>query len=148
MRTMNIEESKNQLAVEATNCLEEVDSHENIMDCLCCLYFLDKHNKRILEEKVNQLQFIPEELTIISIPIIPSKMTKTSYSLYGIETIANGFLFEIYNLIGKNYYNRVFFKVFYKRDPLYTIPVIVLEIILLEKFSNETLGLLTETYKE
>jgi hypothetical protein len=141
-------EFKHDLAEEAKKCSEEIDRHENVMDCPCCIFFLNKRNRRIIEEKISQLPTIPDDLTIISVPIIPSKLTKSSYSLYGIETIANGFLYSIYNILGKTYSNKVFFKVFYKRDPLYTIPVIVLEIFLLKQISNELLGMITERFKQ
>jgi len=125
---------------DAERCLVEVGlcSDSEVMKCPCCCYFLDKRNTMIIEEIVKEIDELPQELTIIRIPLLPTPETIYYYSFDGIETI-------IYNLFKTNNKKLIeqlekidtFFKVYYEKDPLFTIPQIIIEIIFLKKLKSK-----------
>ena len=125
---------------DAERCLVEVDlcSDSEVMKCPCCCYFLDKKNTMIIEDIVKEIDEIPKELTMIRIPLLPTPETIYYYSFDGIETI-------IYNLFKTNNKKLIehlkkidaFFKVYYEKDPLFTIPQIIIEIIFQKKINTK-----------
>jgi len=113
-------------------CLAEVELCENVMSHPCSLFFLDRRNRRILNEI--KLMQLPAEVTTIKIRILPTEMSKFYYSLNGIETI-------IYNLLRNDVKpfekdlkrGDVYLKVYYEQDGLFTLPVICIEMIFMTK---------------
>ena len=113
-------------------CLAGVQLCDNVMSHPCSLFFLDRRNRRILNE-IKPMQ-LPAEVTTIQIQIVPTEGTKFYYSLNGIETI-------IYNLLRNDVKpfekdikrGDVYLKVYYEQDGLFTLPVICIELIFMTK---------------
>jgi hypothetical protein len=124
---------------DAERCLVEVDlcSNSEVMSCPCCCYFLDKRNTVITEEIVDAIEELPEKISLIRIPLLPTPANMVYFNYLGIETI-------IYNLFRTSNKKQVknlsqgdtYLKVYYKKDPLFTLPIIMVEIIFM-KFLNE-----------
>ena len=125
--------------IDAERCLVEVDlcSNSEVMSCPCCCYFLDKRNTVISEEIVDAIEELPEKISLIRIPLLPTPANMVYFNYLGIETI-------IYNLFKTTNKKQVknlsqgdtYLKVYYKKDPLFTLPIIMIEVIF-TKFLNE-----------
>ena len=125
--------------IDAERCLVEVDlcSNSEVMSCPCCCYFLDKRNTVITEEIVDTIEDLPEKISLIRIPLLPTSANMAYYNYLGVETI-------IYNLFKTTNKKQVknlsqgdtYLKVYYKKDPLFTLPIIMIEVIFM-KFLNE-----------
>ena len=119
-------------------CLAEVELCDNVMSHPCSLFFLDRRNRRILNEI--KLMQLPAEVTTIKIRILPTEMSKFYYSLNGIETI-------IYNLLRNDVKpfekdlkrGDVYLKVYYEQDGLFTLPVICIEMIFMTKLHPKSI---------
>ena len=134
-KTSTINISQNDL----DRCLAEVELVDNVIMCHpCSLFFLDRRNRRILNE-IKPLQ-LPSEVTTIKLRILPTDMSKFYYSLNGIETI-------IYNLLRNDVKpfekdlkrGDVYLKVYYEQDGLFTLPVICIEMIFMKKLHSKTI---------
>jgi hypothetical protein len=121
------------------DCLHTVDICDNVMECPCCCYFLDRNRLREVKYTIECLNSIPEKISKIKIPIYPSTLNKHYYSLNGIETIIYN-LFkgskknaqdELNNLLG-------LLNVYYSKDTLYSIPVLLIEVTFLCQLSRNT----------
>jgi len=124
---------------DVERCMIEVDLAEvEIMKSPCCCFFLDKRNTMEIEKIIDGLKELPEELNIIEIPIYPSPASTNNFSLDGIENIVFN-LFRKIDIKQIEETNTAFLKVYFEKDPLFTIPMIKIEVI----FFNE-LKLLNE----
>lgn len=122
---------------DAERCYVEATICDEVMSCPCCCYFLDKRNTVISEEIVDAIEELPEKISLIRIPLLPTPANMVYFNYLGIETI-------IYNLFRTSNKKQVknlsqgdtYLKVYYKKDPLFTLPIIMIEIIFM-KFLNE-----------
>jgi hypothetical protein len=133
-KTSTINISQNDL----DRCLAEVELVDNVMCHPCSLFFLDRRNRRIINE-IEPLLF-PTEITTMLLRILPTDMSKFYYSLNGIETI-------IYNLLRNDVKpfekdikrGDVYLKVYYEKDELFTVPVICIEMIFMKKLHPKSI---------
>ena len=122
---------------DAERCYVEATICDEVMSCPCCCYFLDKRNTVISEEIVDAIEELPEKISLIRIPLLPTPANMVYFNYLGIETI-------IYNLFKTTNKKQVknlsqgdtYLKVYYKKDPLFTLPIIMIEVIF-TKFLNE-----------
>lgn len=134
---------------DAERCMVEVDTCETqVMKCPCCCYFLDKRNTVVIEDIVDNIEELPEELTIIKIPLLPTPASTYYYSFNGVETIIYN-LFKTSNKKQKEHLERskTYFKVYYENDSLFTIPQIMIEVIFLKKLNEKAIDELWNTLK-
>ena len=76
---------------DAERCYVEATICDEVMSCPCCCYFLDKRNTVISEEIVDAIEELPEKISLIRIPLLPTPANMVYFNYLGIETI-------IYNL--------------------------------------------------
>ena len=133
---------------DAERCMAEVDICDTVMQCPCCCYFLDKRNTIVIENILNDIDELPEELTVIRIPLLPTPSTIYYYSFNGIETIIYN-LFKTTNKKQKEHLEKkdAFFKVYYEKDTLFTIPQIIIEVIFLKRLNEKALDELWDILK-
>jgi hypothetical protein len=123
---------------DVENCKWNVEMCDNVMECPCCCFFLDKRNTTDVQNLINKIDLMPEEITQLKIQIFPSPANKHYYSFNGIEE-------AVYNLF-KGCNSRIkkalerglsVLKVYYTKDPLFTIPMIHVEILFLYEIQND-----------
>jgi hypothetical protein len=117
---------------DVEDCLIEVDVCDDIMSCACCCYFLEKSKKESVQKVISDLKKLPNKITRLKIPIYPLPDNLPYYSFDGISTV-------VYNLIKtQNKKHRkiiekheAFIKVYYQKNSLFSIPIIIIELIFL-----------------
>ena len=122
---------------DAERCYVEASICDEIMLCPCCCYFLDKRNTVISEEIIDSIEVLPEKISLIRIPLLPTPANMVYFNYLGIETI-------IYNLFRTTNKKQVknlsqgdtYLKVYYKKDDLFSLPIIMIEVIFM-RFLNE-----------
>jgi hypothetical protein len=122
---------------DAERCYVEATICDEVMSCPCCCYFLDKRNTVVSEDIIDAIEEVPEKISLIRIPLLPTPANMVYFNYLGIETI-------IYNLFRTSNKKQVknlsqgdtYLKVYYKKDPLFTLPIIMVEVIFM-KFLNE-----------
>jgi hypothetical protein len=127
------------------NCLVEVDLCDNVLQCPCCCYFLEKKKQEIADTIIRKLKRIPEKVTRIKIPLYPLPDNKYYYSFDGVTTI-------VYNLLRtdndkfkrhlENYKSVI--KIYYEKSPLFNIPIIQIELLFFGELSRNAI---TEFWK-
>jgi hypothetical protein len=133
---------------DVERCLSIVNVCDSVMTCPCCCYFLDKRNSVVIEGITNEIDKLPKELTIIKIPLLPTPETIHYYSFNSIETI----IYNLFRTVNKKQKQHLesgdaFLKVYYEKDPLFTIPQIVIEVIFFNKLKEKTVDELRNTLK-
>ena len=115
---------------EVDRCLVEVDICNNVMECACCCYFLDRKNYTVMTEILNATAVIPKQITRVTIPIYPLLSNRPYYSFNGLEKVINN-LFRTQKIKHLNGLKRLsaYLKVFYEKDPLFNIPLIKIQVI-------------------
>jgi len=133
---------------DAERCMAEVDICDTVMKCPCCCYFLDKRNSVVIDDIVDNIEELPEELTIIKIPLLPTPASSYYFSFTGVEHIIFN-LFKTTNKKQKEHLERskTYFKVYYEKDPLFTIPIIMIEVIFLKKLNEKAIDELWKMLK-
>ena len=129
--------------------LYEIDKVDNVMEHIGGLFVLDRRNNSITESIVKQIE-LPKKITHLQLQVLPSENTKFYFSFSGIEII----IFNLFiNLNKKRIIDdlkecETYFKVYYKKDEMYNIPVICIEFIFLKKLLTETINYLWKKLKE
>jgi hypothetical protein len=134
--------------VDVERCLTTVEICDNVMQCPCCCYFLDKLNTKNIEIIVDSLVKLPEKITLIQIPLLPTPANRTYFSFDGLETI-------IYNLFKSQNKKHIvelkkggtYLKVYYKKDPLFTLPIIMIEVIFFRRLHEKSFDEILNTLK-
>jgi hypothetical protein len=133
---------------EVDKCSLSVDICENVLECPCCCYFVDRKNRMDIVDFLDSINDLPNEVTQLKIPILPTPSNKYYYHLNGIETI-------IYNIF-KDFHKKMkadlekglaVLKVYYEKDPLFTMPIIQIEIIFLYRLHSKTIDELWKRLK-
>jgi hypothetical protein len=133
---------------EVDECLVAVEVCDNVLECPCCCYFLHRRNRMDIEDFIDSINDLPNEVTQIKFPILPTPSNKYYYHFHGIETI-------IYNIF-KDCHKKMkadlekglaVLKVYYEKDPLFTIPIIQIEIIFLYRLNSKTIDELWKRLK-
>ena len=134
--------------LDVDRCMADVDSYDNVMECPCCCYFLDRRNAQVIEQIVESLEPVPESITLLRVPILPTPDNKFYYSFNGIETIIYN-LFKTSNkkLIADLKKGETYLKVYYKRDPLFLLPMIMIEIIFFNPLHDKSIDELWKKLK-
>jgi hypothetical protein len=117
---------------DVEDCLVEVDVCDDIMSCACCCYFLEKSKKESVQRVISDLKKLPKKITRLKVTIYPLPDNKPYYSFDGISTV-------VYNLIktqNKKHRreletHKAFIKVYYQKNSLFSIPIIIIELIFL-----------------
>lgn len=133
---------------DAEDCLYKVEVCDDVMSCACCCYFLEKLKHDTSQRIIESLEIIPPTITRIRIPIYPIPDNNLYYSFDGISTI-------VYNLLkttNKKHRkalekNEVLLKVFYEKMSLFTIPVIIIELIFLKELKAVSVDEFWKTLK-
>lgn len=133
---------------DAERCYVEATICDEVMSCPCCCYFLDKRNTVISEEIVDAIEELPEKISLIRIPLLPTPANMVYFNYLGIETI-------IYNLFRTSNKKQVknlsqgdtYLKVYFKRDSLLTLPIIMIEIIFMKSLNEKAFDELWKTLK-
>ena len=134
---------------DAERCLVQVDlCKTEVMSCPCCCYFLDKRNLVITEEIVDSIDELPEKISLIRIPLLPTPANMVYYNYLGVETI-------IYNLFKTTNKKQIkslsqgdtYLKVYYKKDSLFLLPIIMIEIIFMKSLNEKAFDELWKTLK-
>jgi len=76
---------------DAKKCEIEVDLCDNVLECACCAFFLEKYKQVVVDEIIDELKNLPKEITRVKIPLLPVPDNKSYYSFNGIETIVFNF---------------------------------------------------------
>lgn len=131
-----------------TKCERIVDVCDNVMECIYCLFFLEKHKAVVVDELISELDKIPEEVTTIKVPIFPLPDNKYYYSFNGINTI----LFNMFKSTKKKHIKNLqnqnaYLKVYYVKNSLFTLPIIQIEIIFLCRLQQKVIDELWKTLK-
>lgn len=118
-------------------CLLHLEICDNPMECVQCSFLLEKLKGVVIEDTISSLDKIPKQITKITIPILPVPQNKYYYSFDGIETIIFNFFRTESKIIKKELEDKkVFLKVFYKKSSFFTLPIIQLEIIFIDKLKK------------
>jgi hypothetical protein len=133
--------------IDEERCFIET-CEENVMQCPSCCFLLDKINTMKIESIVDSLDNLPEKITLIQIPILPTPANLTYMSYEGLETI-------IYNLLKSQNKKHIeelkkgeaYLKVFYRKDPLLTLPLIMIEIIFFRHLHEKSIDELWKILK-
>jgi len=134
---------------DAERCMVQVDlCLTEVMSCPCCCYFLDKRNSIITEEIVDSIDYLPEKISLIRIPLLPTPANLVYFDYLGVETI-------IYNLFKSTNKKQIknlsqgdtYLKVYYKKDPLFTLPIIMIEVIFMKSLNEKAFDALWKTLK-
>jgi hypothetical protein len=133
---------------DAERCYVEATICDEVMSCPCCCYFLDKRNTVISEEIVDAIEELPEKISLIRIPLLPTPANMGYFGYLGVETI-------IYNLFRTSNKKQVknlsqgdtYLKVYYKKDPLFTLPIIMIEVIFMNFLNERAFDELWKTLK-
>lgn len=134
---------------DAERCLVQVDlCKTEVMSCPCCCYFLDKRNLVITEEIIDSIDELPEKISLIRIPLLPTPANIPYFNYLGVETI-------IYNLFKTTNKKQIkslsqgntYLKVYYKKDPLFVLPIIMIEIIFMKSLNEKAFDELWKTLK-
>jgi|LakMenEpi03Aug12_release.lakeMendotaPanAssembly.Ray.scaffolds.fasta_scaffold351333_2 hypothetical protein len=133
---------------DINRCESNVDLCNNILECSCCCYFLEKHKQDFVDTLLNQIHQMPKEITRVKIPLLPLPANIPYYSFNGIETI-------IYNLFRTNNNahiknlkkNSPYLKVYYEKNPLFNLPIIQIELIFFGRLKDKTIDELWKTLK-
>ena len=133
---------------DAERCYVEATICDEVMSCPCCCYFLDKRNTVISEEIVDAIEELPEKISLIRIPLLPTPANIGYYGYLGLETI-------IYNLFRTSNKKQVknlsqgntYLKIYYKKDPLFTLPIIMIEVIFMNFLNERAFDELWKTLK-
>lgn len=122
---------------DAERCYVEATICDEVMSCPSCCYFLDKRNTVQAEDIIDAIEELPEKISVIRIPLLPTPANMVYYNYLGIETIIYN-LFRTSNkkLVKNLSHGDTYLKVYYKKNPLFTLPIIMIEIIFM-KFLNE-----------
>lgn len=136
--------------IDAERCLVEVDlcSNSEVMSCPCCCYFLDKRNTVISEEIVDAIEELPEKISLIRIPLLPTSANMAYYNYLGVETI----IYNLFKTTNKKQIKNLsqgdtYLKVYFKRDSLLTLPIIMIEIIFMKSLNEKAFDELWKTLK-
>ena len=133
---------------DINKCYYEVDLVEIVMEHPCSLFFLEKRNNGVVDEIISSKPH-PKCITQLKIKIIPTEENKTHYSFSGIETI----IYNLFNNVNENKIREdlengdTFFKVYYTKDEMYNIPILMLEFIFFRKLLPETIEFLSSKLK-
>jgi hypothetical protein len=118
------------------------------MTCPSCCYLLDKRNTIITEEIVDTIEKLPEKISLIRIPLLPTPANMVYFNYLGIETI-------IYNLFRTSNKKQIknlsqgdtYLKVYYKKDELFSVPIIMIEVIFMNFLNERAFDELWKTLK-
>jgi hypothetical protein len=126
-----------------------IDVHNNVMECPSCCFLLDKINTINIESIVDSLDNLPEKITLIQIPVLPTPANRKYFSFEGIEEIVLNLLkSQNKKHIAELKKGETYLKVFYKKDPLFTIlPIIMIEIIIFKELHEQSIDELLKTLK-
>jgi len=129
-------------------CLNVVDICNNVMECICCLFFLEKHKEVVVDKILEELQELPYQITKIRISLNPLPENKYYYSFDGINTI----LYNLFKSSNKKYIKSLereaaYLKVYYERNSLFTIPVIQIEVLFFKRLNPKTIDELLKTLR-
>lgn len=133
---------------DIVNCYHEVDFCNDVMNCACCGYFLEKYKQTVVEKIINNLPDIPKEVTRIKIPLYPLPENRYYYSFDGISTIIYNLL-KTENVKQKKSVERhqAFLKVYYERNSLFNLPVIQIEVFFIGRLKPKTIDEFWKTLK-
>jgi len=134
---------------DVERCMLVVDLCEsNVMECPCCCYFLDKRNTLITEEIVDTIDVLPEKISLIRIPLLPTPANMVYFNFQGLETI----IYNLFKTTNKKQIKHLsqgdtYLKVYYKKDPLFVLPIIMIEIIFMKALNEKAFDELWKTLK-
>jgi hypothetical protein len=134
---------------DAERCYVEVSlCQSEVMKCPCCSYFLDKRNTIISEEIVDSIEELPEKISLIRIPLLPTSANMAYYNYLGIETI----IYNLFKTTNKKQIKNLsqgdtYLKVYFKSDSLLTLPIIMIEIIFMKSLNEKAYDELWKTLK-
>ena len=127
--------------------LLRVDICDNVMECPSCLYFLDRRNHIRIEE-ILEKEKLPKNITSIKLKINPTDISLGLFCFNGIETIVfNLFRNENTHLNNDLKNGKSFLKVYFQKENLYNLPVIIIEIIFFKKLSEKSIDILWKKMK-
>ena len=136
--------------IDVERCMVLVDLCEtaDVMSCPFCCYFLDKRNTVITEEIVNTIDVLPEKISLIRIPLLPTPANMHLFNYHGVETIIYN-LFKTTNKKQIKYLSKgdTYLKVYFKKDPLFVLPIIMIEIIFMKALNEKSFDELWKTLK-
>jgi hypothetical protein len=133
---------------DINRCELNVDLCDNVLECACCCFFLEKHKQVIVDELLDEIQKQPKEITRIKIPILPLPANIPYYSFDGIETI-------VYNLFKTTKSSQIkhltkypaYLKVYYEKNALFNLPIIQIEVIFWGRLHEKAIDELWKTLK-
>jgi hypothetical protein len=133
---------------DAERCYVEATICDEVMSCPCCCYFLDKRNTVISEEIVDSIEELPEKISLIRIPLLPTSANMVYYNYLGVETI----IYNLFKTTNKKQIKNLsqgdtYLKVHFKRDSLLTLPIIMIEIIFMKSLNEKAFDELWKTLK-
>lgn len=133
---------------DAERCYVEATICDEVMSCPCCCYFLDKRNTVISEEIVDAIEELPEKISLIRIPLLPTSANMAYYNYLGVETI----IYNLFKTTNKKQIKNLsqgdtYLKVYFKRDSLLTLPIIMIEIIFMKSLNEKAFDELWKTLK-
>ena len=134
---------------DVERCTLVVDLCESdVMSCPCCCYFLDKRNTLVTEEIVDKIDVLPENISMIRIPLLPTPANIRYFNYHGVETI----IFNVFSSKNKKQIKHLsqgdtYLKVYYKKDPLFVLPIIMIEIIFMKSLNEKVFDELWKTLK-
>ena len=133
---------------DAERCYVEATICDEVMSCPCCCYFLDKRNTVISEEIVDAIEELPEKISLIRIPLLPTSANMAYYNYLGVETI----IYNLFKTTNKKQIKNLsqgdtYLKVYFKRDSLLTLPIIMIEIIFMKSLNEKEFDELWKTLK-
>jgi hypothetical protein len=133
---------------DAKKCEIEVDLCDNVLECACCAFFLEKYKQVVVDEIIDELNNLPREITRVKIPLLPVPDNKSYYSFNGIETIVFNF-FRTNNLKQKQELEKQksYLKIYYEKNSLFNLPIIQIEVIFFGKLHSKTIDSFWKTLK-
>jgi hypothetical protein len=105
---------------------------DNVMECVCCSYFIERLNIQVVNDILGTTPKLPKEVTSIKTTVFPTPNNIPFYSFNGIEYIVST-LFKNYKW-GKSkkpLVNKPYLKIYFEKSSLFTLPILQIEIILL-----------------
>lgn len=134
---------------DINSCLSEIDLCDNLMECACCCFYLEKSKELLVNQFLKQENTHPKKITRIKIPLYPLPSNRPYFNFNGIETIIYNLLkTEKEKYVGEFKKYKSVLKVYYEKNSLFNLPVIQLEVIFLGRLNDKTIDKLWKSLKE
>lgn len=130
-------------------CLTTLELCDNVLQCVCCSFFLQKSKQQALERILALEDKLPNEITRVKIPLYPIPDNKFYFGFQGIETI----VYNLFRTTNKKHKERLkehhsFLKVYYERNSLFNIPIIQIEVLFFGRIHPRSIDELWESLQK